>query len=186
MTQRLLYIVVIIVFFSCQNEDLSDDEYVRYINSPKNGLFDQEEIGEYNLSIQYLPWQYIGLQNNSENTAYSVNQYYLLKLENKDGSQFPNKNMLSDEEYKLMIEYLSFDFDKSIYLLEENDTLSTNSFHFENSYGMTPHVSFLLSFPKSDKELDKKFCLESDYLSINKTVLAIKHESINKIPKLKR
>ena len=80
MTQRLLYIVVIIVFFSCQNEDLSDDEYVRYINNPVNELFDQEEIGEYNLSIQYLPWLYIGLQNNSENTEYSENQYYLLKL----------------------------------------------------------------------------------------------------------
>ena len=186
MKNILFYLSLVFIFISCENATLSDINYVQYVNNPNNGLFDYDQEGKYKISLQYLPWQYVALQNYSKNLEYSQNEYYLLKIERKDGSQFPDKNMLNDNEYRLMMEYFAFDFNESIFLIEEKDTLRVNSFHFENNYGMTPYLSFLFSFPSSNKNRDKYVYLDSDFLSINETLLFIDRQSIIKIPELKK
>ncbi len=71
---------------------------------------------------------------------------FKLKLENLKGNGMLKNIVKTVPEYQALIQYLSFDMQKDLFLCTENDTLQCSFAHFERNFDLAPYANIGLGF----------------------------------------
>lgn len=185
-----LFFAVLILITSCNNTTTLVN-YMKWIENEENGLHQTMGSGHYTIDLQYKPITYVAIQNlglqnitseevNKELQSMEGLQYYTLKIK---GNNMELKNMNT--------EYLAFDMQNSIKLVENSDTLPCVLYHYETTFSITGHHTMVLAFEEKlaiDHEKyanDKLFICHDNELGIGSVRIRIKKRDLNNIPSIK-
>lgn len=191
-------IFLLLLFNSCKKEMQASD-FVRYVNNPENGLHKIKQVDDLIVDLQYKPLEYIVSHefrtNNIEAQAFRQRaeklqglQYYNLKLSiDEKGLNPTTYNIQNDLELQNRLYYLSFGMKQDIRLIQGRDTLSPVLYHFERSYNLSKHRTFVLAFDEKDMEheLDKTFVLDSPDFGTGPVKIKIQKDDLQNTPSLK-
>ncbi|MCW3084172.1 MAG: hypothetical protein JWP12_1538 [Bacteroidetes bacterium] len=173
--------------------------YVRWMQDPENGLKKEKKIDELTFSVQYKTPEYVTcMELRGRPCTDSVlrknigelkdMQYYDLKILLNDGSSelLKYKNT-SPQQYNDRVNYFAFGMQNDLALVDGNDTLRCDLYHYERAYDVTPSATMLLGFiKKSNNDKNDKTLIFYDR-TFNKGMLKFKFAATglyNK-PKLK-
>lgn len=185
---------------------LDAKEYMQWMEDLNNGIKVEKKIGDFTYTAMYKPYEYLallGLKKDSikkkelvqKISEYSDFQYFTFRIsaENQE-EELLKVGLKSKEDYYTRIEYFSFKMQNDLKLIDGKDTLNCALFHFERIYGLAPYATFIIGFPLSKEENEKK---TGKYIFKNKTILfvdnvfgsgnvymTIKEENLNRIPEL--
>ena len=83
--------------------------------------------------------------------------------------------------------YLSFQMKENIRLIQGQDTLAPVLYHFERSFDLSPHRTFVMAFeePLSKSPEDRTFILDSPVLGTGPLKLKITAKDLDNIPDIK-
>lgn len=192
----LLFFSFVFFLSSCDKDQLSPVEYVKWVKSNKSGLITEKVVGEYAFTLSYLPVDYrlikeVGLDSiffkETEILREELNKqdYFLFRMSNKNKTKNMLKTALSSpSEFQSRVNYFSF-YSVEDFELVSSESLSCSFFHLERAYGLTPYDTFILSFPKSDDNKDKTVVYHDKILGVGPIKLTINKKYIKNIPDLK-
>jgi hypothetical protein len=209
---KKIYLFILIVFFiAChsddkkkqamndgQNNEVSVKEYVDW-NAEEKQLVYNKELDEYEFTVKYIPAELIVIREMRADTGAvdkkifgeqvreKENLHYLVfKMKAHHTDDILKKISYSAGEYSGVVQYMSFDIQKDLKLIENGDTLSCVLCHFERSYGLSPYCSFVLGFEKMKKSStinDLIFLYEDKILNVGPVKILIKKEDLEDMPK---
>ncbi|WMJ72524.1 hypothetical protein RCC89_05025 [Cytophagaceae bacterium ABcell3] len=195
---KLLMFVLFLGCFSCKKSFNSESEFYRWLNEGGNGFVVSKEAGVLKMEMKYLPPEYLvfkefgsiqdlpserkdsllGLYNNSLS--------FLLKIGYKDPEHGDLlKNAVENyAEYSEMLMELNFQLNDYFSLHFDGQKTSPVLAKMEDSYGLQPHRTIYLVFPKPEKSLsDDMKIVFTDYLfSTGITKFSFDHNKISDIP----
>ena len=196
---RLLFLCLISVLFSCQKENMTPINYLSHIKSVDSGMLKEKKLGGFVFHLQKEPIPYKFLIHHKQDNFSHMEleeylkdmggmQYYTLKI----GVENSNENILmyqlqSELDYQNRLGYFSFAFEQDIYLEENGKILPCSLFHFERMYDLTPMRTFVLGFeqnPNNENE-DKTIVIDSEFFGVGKVKLNIKGSDIAALPSVK-
>lgn len=198
MYRNFLFLGIVLAFglSACQPDQLAPREFSEWVENPANGLNNQREMGEYQLSAQLMPIPYQAIQLHKA----SLNAEHLSEMEieltesldihftmapQEGEMSFLKYNLSSLEEYQERVNYLSFEMDEYVYLLNGNDTLRPNLYHFERTFDLSPAAHFLLSFPRPKMlEGDVILILEDHYFGMGPVRFRFDLSRLSQLPLL--
>lgn len=182
---------------SCTPNALSPVPYGQWVAAHKEELtgHHNQESGIQH-SVTYLPAEWLAIQeagvDQPEKIAvalaeYEGLEYYRMRIGLQSGQgdvlQYGANNT---DEYYARVSYFSFDMQKEISLIVENDTLPCRLFHFERNYGAAPYVDFMLGFDNTaNKPVDRTILYQDLVYSNTPVTMTVLGKNINSIPKLK-
>ena len=191
--KHVIYIVVVFSFagllLSCSRQELPPVEYVNWIKNAENGLRKSKEIDNYIIDVQYKPVDYVIANELRKETItkeeyqqklqeFKGMDYFTLKLDVKNTPLSVMKYGLQDEaQYQQRVQYFSFDMQRDIKLVSDNDTIPCSLYHFERSYDLGKHRNFVLGFAKSktaEAATDKMLVM--DYTEFGLGIIKIKFD----------
>ena len=198
---KCLIVVMLIgyLFGSC-SIDIKPSELVRYVRNIDHGLLQSKTQGQTKAEVQYKPIPFLIANEFRRNQITEEeyhkryeelkgSQYYNLKIElpGLEGQNLVNYNIKNEEELQRRLYYLSFGIKNDIQLVEGSDTLRPMICHFERSYDLAPHRTFVLAFEQKEETAmyDKTLILDSSLLSKEPIKLNISSESLQNIPNIK-
>lgn len=182
---RITYLLFSLIFFiSCSHSntsesakeaelvELSRGDYLEYFEKNAD-LVQKKEIGEVEFKCHHIPLE---LLIDSKRKSMTESQIELLRTKSDSILFFqlsisPTKESnqsifglvssgISEEDF---FNYLNFNYDKDIYLVENNDTLSCSTYIFERSYNLSRDLKFLIGFSgKGFRNSDLKTIVISD------------------------
>lgn len=116
-------------------------------------------------------------------------QYYTLKigLEGDAKTNITNYKVSNKSESDQRLYYLSFLMKNDIYLIEGNDTLNCQLYHFERAFNLSNHRTFNLAFDKSEngKNKDKTIIIDSPFFGTGPVKMKFQAKELNNIPTIK-
>jgi hypothetical protein len=193
-------VLVALLFNACKPASLGIKEYMAYIDDPSNGLLKTEEIGDFKISVQYRPVEYISvievrdadddLSPAEFSKAMKENenmQFFLLRIAGTLKKEDALLSGLSrEEEYYERLSHLIGGIEKNVLLVDGVDTLPCMMHHYERNYKLSDFHNITLIFEKKkDKQAhDKTLIYDDVMLGIGKIKINITRESINSIPEL--
>lgn len=209
--KEIVKIILPCLFIGCSGYPALDrEDYVKYVTNEDNGILATKEINGINYQLQYEPIN-LKVLKKVKNRAVTVDQYKL-EVENFKGSQYfifkiALKNFQGDllkyevkdqSDYSNRVNYFSFQMQHDFYLLEGEDSLKCNLFHFERTYGVSPFCTFVLGFDSRDDILeiprsltykeniknDKILIYNDQVFGVGTLKFKIKAIDINNIPEL--
>lgn len=182
---------------SCtEKTDFTPEEYMKYIDDPKNGFSVDTKAGEIKLSVKYKPVEYNLLKNSSpestiddlikKDSLSKTTVFYDLKF---DYSAIADKATFYEAWKKIPQNELANEF----YLVRKSDTLRPVLYHLESFYGIANYDFLLLSFevsgtPKSAEDIELTMGKQLNYFFTGKQeAVKIGFPSVNmeKLNKLK-
>ena len=184
---------------SCQNE-VKPVDLVKFVRSTDNGLHKQKAIGSLLVDVQYRPVDYVIAnefrKNDIDPTAYQDRkeeldglQYYNLKIGFTGNTKMDitKYNIRNDAEQQERLYYLSFHMKHDIRMIQGQDTLAPVLYHFERSFDLSNHRTFVVAFEEPDQEHnnDKTLLLDTPILATGPLKIKFKKDHIKKIPNLK-
>lgn len=191
-------VLICLVSMACNKSKLSPEEYVKWIDSDKNGLVKTKEINGYQITSKLVPAEYIAVKETyAENKKFDAptynkkvkelgSQYYIyMQLKPLNGNKSALRNDIgSADDYYYRIEYFNFMSEKDVYLVANTDTLKCALSNFENNYEITPFNNWQLVFEKPAKPLkeDLKFVWDDQALGIGRVRFSYDIDDINNIP----
>jgi hypothetical protein len=158
------FLLTLLLFVSCRPDKInSEKEYYQWLNDPKNQLCVTKTIKGLNLSVKYLPPEYLTYNELKEHPAeqstidslrglYQKNRTFLLTFSPKENkAQEPQSDIMydditSNEEYMKRFQDLTFDIGQYIQLKTELNTYVPVLHTFENTFGLSPYKSIYLVF----------------------------------------
>lgn len=195
------YIVLALLFTvslitGCR-QSLAPDQYMDWVKDEANGLNKTKIIGDYKIRCQYKPLDYIILSEKAKNELVSKDtlvqrqkeltgmQYFDLYISHANGDLIKNQSSSETDFYNRMY-YYSFGFANDIKLIEGNDTLACELYHFERDYDLAKEKRFLLGFESKGKSTeDKTLYIDSKVLGLAIVKIQIKNKDIQNIPAVK-
>ena len=93
--------------------------------------------------------------------SYRSYSHYQLCMENAGGSGMLKKMAADPSEYQTLIQYLSFDLSKDLFLCTSQDTLKCSFTHFERNFDLAPYIRVDVGF--FEKDLENKLCAEESW-----------------------
>ncbi|MBC7865242.1 MAG: hypothetical protein IAF38_19865 [Bacteroidia bacterium] len=159
---------VVSCFFSCGNKssEFTPQTFVAFVENKDNGFFKEKQMGNLLYKIKYEPVAYQAARKVINGEIKDRNQwnsfmkergglnYFVIEIENaRSESDVLMEEVQGNEMYLQRVNYFSYDFERDISFVPGNDTLPCALFHYENSYGGTPKLKFLVAF--QNKEGDK-------------------------------
>lgn len=194
------YCFAIFLFISngCAKKALEPKGYIDWIENPSNGLRVSKTIGTYTFRLLYQPHDYMALrrlknQQVIPDSIKSINaqlgnlQYYILRVQAKNGEELMREGIRDDMEYYQRMEYFTGPMQDDVSLVDGKDTLACVLFHFERNYGLAPYNDFLLGFESGSNastNSDKTLLYDDDVLGTGPIHLTISGEDIKNIPTL--
>lgn len=173
-------------------------EYTVFCEEQNNCLHSVKQVGDFNFEAFYKPINYLSLKElnnninedtfNEKKKEYGNMEYFSFKLSAKDNHEELLKYNLSNEnEYYQRIEYFSFKAQSDFKLISNTDTVLCSLFHFERTFNLVPHITFILGFPKTvtSKINTLKIMYDDKVFNNGKIILGFDTEEINKIPQPK-
>ena len=179
--------------------ELSPTAYISWVKNSNNHLNKNKTIQDIRYGINYLPLDYM-LCNELKKTRvsekeleqlkqeYSGMEYFELKIEALGfNDELAKYQLQSQGQYQERIKYLAFDMQKDIFLkTDDNRQVPCKLYHFERTYGVTPHSTFLLGFSKEDIAISKERTIVIDDKLFNKGLVKFNWTelALNNVPKL--
>ncbi len=178
---------------------LPPDQLMTYLQTPEHGLRKSRQVGPLRVDLQYQPTAMVIAnelrQKQIERSQFETRaqqleglQYYRLRLSvDEVGSDITTYELRDAQEEQERLYYYSFKMRDDIRLVDGGDTLAPVLYHFERSYDLAAHRTFVLAFecPPSKSTTTKTFILEPEYFLTGAIKLKIKAEDIQNIPTLK-
>ncbi|BDS15411.1 hypothetical protein [Aureispira anguillae] len=199
--QAINYIILIItigLLSSCGNETLIPSDYVAWVNNPENGLLRKKTIHPLEVELLYKPIAYVIANEMRTNDIAEADykqrekelagmQYYTLKLSTAGGKDITTYQVNDNAQQQERLSYLSFAMQKDIKLIEGTDTLPCKLYHFERSYDLAAHRTFVLGFEQKEatKTANKTLVLDLPYFQTGPIKLNYKTSALEAIPNLK-
>ena len=194
----LFFGIIAILGIACQST-VPPSELVSYVKNPENGLNKNKKMGPLNMELQYKPIPFVISNELRRNTISSDEyqtrfddlkglQYYNLKLSiSQKGMDVTNFNVADMGAQQERLQYLAFGMQHDIRLVQGSDTLRPVLYHFERSFNLTPHRTFVLAFEETESiaDNDKVFILDSPIFNTGPMKLSIRKEAIQNIPNIK-
>lgn len=193
----LLLLLVMCGYIGC-NKPLDAPRYVKWVEDEKHGLKRVAEIGDYKIQLQYKPVQYIVAKEVKRNSLSKDSidkrireiegmQYYDLTIDIKDANiPLPEYGAKNSEEHHAKLNYYMYGFKDDVFLKEGNRTLPCRLFHFERTFNLTKHSTFVLAFDQDAmyKDSTKVLIIESPDLSVGTVRLEISKNDLTSIPNI--
>jgi hypothetical protein len=149
MRLRSIAVVGCVIFVSLLgcSTGLEKKEYIKWVRDYQNGLHTKKVFGNFNFDLQYHPADFIRLANTSFQIDNDSLQYFTLNINLTDPRiSIVDYNVRKVFEKQERVYYLSYQFQKDIYLEENGDRLPCLLFHFEQAINQTNSKTFLLAF----------------------------------------
>ncbi|MDP2387989.1 MAG: hypothetical protein Q8M29_16565 [Bacteroidota bacterium] len=177
---------------------LGPKDYINWIEDPGNGLIADKTIGEFTFSAFYKPLDYLALSDLEIDSTlkeelpkkikeYEGMDYFSFRINsNADQSELLRVGIKEESEYYARLEYFSFKMQNDFKLISGGDTANCVLYHYERVYGLAPHASFVLGFPKNvnSKNTAKQLLFEDKIFNKGNIYITIPKEKLNHIPKL--
>ena len=194
------YIVVVMLLLQGCQKDAESTDLVEFVRNIDNGLHKQKAIGPLLIDAQYRPVDYVIAnefrKNDIDPTAYQNRkaeldglQYYNLKIGFTGNTQMDitKYNIQNEAELQERLYYLSFHMKHDIRMIQGQDTLAPVLYHFERSFDLSNHRTFVVAFeePDQDHTNDKTLLLDTPILATGPLKIKFKKDHIQKIPNLK-
>jgi hypothetical protein len=192
-------IILIVLITGCKQGKISIKDYIKWKNDPSNNLISQKQVDDLSFKIDFLPLDYLILQNNHFQTIDTANYriskkemdgllYFHLSVESISGNKSPLNHMGNPEEN---IAYLSFQLPKDFEMIIGQQSFPCVLHHFEQNYNLIPKLDILLGFEypdfysnhKIDKDITVKY--NDQIFGAGLIEFNIRGEALSKIPKLK-
>jgi hypothetical protein len=176
---------------------LNPSQLVMWVQDEQNGLFKSKTIGDLNFSIQHKPSNYIICQEERNDSIKQRTfeqkikeldglEYYDLNISVIDGKQELLKyNLNNVAEFDKRTRYYSFDMQKDIMMLVDQDSISCSLYHFERAFDNNSKNLFLLGFPKSKSSSDRTIILTDKIFGKGIVKFNFSAKVLFNIPKLK-
>lgn len=180
----------LVLFQSCEKE-LPPTELMQFVNSEEHGLLRKKVVSPVSMEVLYKPIDYIIAQ---EFRRKPLNEAaYEQRKKALEGAQYFNLKLTIDNfaqrqhTDKQFLYYLSYQMKNDIRLIEGQDTLAPILYHFERSYDIAAHRTFVLAFEASEKETvqDKTFILDSEPLNTGPMKISFLASDLTNTPTIK-
>lgn len=147
------------------------DEFVSFIADKENELTKNKEINDLNFQLSYMPKEYMAYLEvkNTEFTKEQLNEainhyknmtYFNFRLRLVKGQgELLKYNLVSPQQYEARIKYMSFEMQKDICLVQDNDTLYPGMFHFERIFEVAPYATVMMAFDNEKFDIKKEFTI---------------------------
>ena len=177
--------------------ELKPKEFVSWVRDPENGFLRTKQIDEFEFSVQYKPYEYITcLEERKENIEAEIvknkteelkgmTYFDLIISAGGNNGELLKYKLPKNSDYPNRIDYYSFNFQKDIFLVQNNDTIPCSMFHFERTFDIAPYAKFLLAFPVTDSKSKEATVLFYDKI-FDKGMIKISFDkqALSKVPKL--
>ncbi len=187
-----------LLMYSCERS-LAPAQLVAYIQNPDNGLHKNKKVGQLQVDLQYQPTASVIANELRKNQITQEEyeqrvpdleslQYFTLKLSvDEPGKNISTFDISHPQEEQERLYYLSFLMKHDIRLIEGQDTLAPVLYHFERSYDLADHRTFVMAFEnKTPHNIeDKTFVFHSDLLGTGPIKLKFKENDLQNTPQLK-
>ena len=202
MKKHIPYIILFsAVMTSCSNKEVPPREYVRYVESPSNGLKIQQEVNGVRYELQYQPINYcVMLEKRSfsipseifeqEHKRFEGLEHYSFRIDKTAMDNLVGKLGDSSKYKKSITQYFDFGIQKDIKLVEGNDTIPCGV--CEIDAGIANSYTFTLGFPNKNNEsqtdrsqADRYIIYENKILHTDKVALCVKGKDVKNVPGLK-
>lgn len=174
-------------------------EYCKWFEEKDNNQIIEKEMSTLNYKALFVSAEYLAMKEietlDSDTSEirkkidnYSELQYVVFRIKKNDfNGELLKFQLKSSDEYQNRINYCSFNIQKDFNLIEGKDTLNCCISQFERTYGITPFISFILGFPKTEaNQASNKTLVFNDMLFGNGIINLTYHkENFNKLPQLK-
>jgi 3D (Asp-Asp-Asp) domain-containing protein len=196
-----LLLISIFGITACTTQPLPVVDYLRWVESPGNGLRQIKTLGNIDFSIQYKPLPYIYAQEN-EGKQLSVAgltekldqhkemEFYTIRIARNNGNSDVLLEHIADAaEYNIRSNYYSFDFQQDVYRVQDADTLPCAVFTHVPNYGVAPYIDFAVGFDlrsaaiKNNKE-DIHLLIYDRIFNKGTVNFSIKQSAIHTTPQL--
>lgn len=180
---------------------LTPVEYVNWINDESNGLTKKVVKGNFEVSVQYRPSEYMALletrnQVTDEATfldvkkQYEGSKYFVLKLKKVAGQGDPLQDPENQNtDYYTRLKYFSEDIKYDLYVISDGDTMPCKIVHLERTYKLTPYTNLLLAFDDKKEAIDKAdnltFVYEDRVLELGKLTFDLSTADLKNSPEIK-
>ena len=151
------------LFWACGTPELAPADYVAWVQEAEHGLMQKRHISPLEVTALYKPLPYLIAQEERSNTidpehyqarteALQGLQYYTLQvaIEGQGDRDVTNYQVANGADQQARLAYLSFGMQQDIQLIQGSDTLPCRLFHFERSYDLVPHRTFVLAFEQPE------------------------------------
>lgn len=158
MRATLFFLVISCFFNACQNVDspvsLQAEEYVKWMNDPKNGFIQKKEVNGLVYSVQKRTADYqYAIKNSTDYQDTAGLDQYVLRIEAlKTIPSLIEYGLESDVELRERISYLSFGFKEDIKLKNDAGEVNCGVYQFIRNYNTAPFLEFVFAFPVEPKE----------------------------------
>lgn len=198
--QVIILSLWLLIIHSCSmntGSKQSPVELVNWVENPINGLQVSKEVAGFKYRLQYKPLPYLAVKElkslqvaqtdiDKRVKAMQDMQYFTLQLGTTEGKDILKTNIEESGDYSKNIEYLSFDIQKDLKLVEQGDTLPCLIHHFERSYGITPFANIVLAFKNiTESVADKTLVFDDQHFGGGIIKLTVKGNDLKNLPKLK-
>ena len=193
---KILFLFIIITFFSCKKKTLSRDDYAEYVTNEDNGLIKKQEFnGGITVELLYQPLEYIYLKERKE-SAISLKdfenwkiektnyEFYILRLRSNKTNEISQHNASNFGEYTQTLDYLISDFQNDIVKVTGKDTLACLLYHYERNFGISANNNFSLIFSKDKQNTDKTIVIDLKMYDLGNVKFKFTKEDIDNLPKL--
>ncbi|HBX50423.1 MAG: hypothetical protein A2275_14875 [Bacteroidetes bacterium RIFOXYA12_FULL_35_11] len=201
MKKYIVYIVVIVVIFSCKRESMKPAEYLSWIKTSEAQLSYRKTVNDIVFEALYKPSEYLALKEYSSertDTNFQDKKFREYLAEKKKSIFFtyrirPEENGIDILHYRAASEnvffqradYYSFKAQNDFYLLQGKDTFPCTIYHFEQNYGLAPYINLLIGFESHGKTDDMKLVFYDQVYQKGKIIFDIPKEALLNIPELK-
>lgn len=196
----LLIISLVLSFSSCSNE-LSKNEYLKYLQDPENGLVKIVEINNIQIKCEYKPSDYVVLnqlskQLETEKTITNTKDLlseaddfitFYIKLSSTKENDFLKTDLLNKDQYYKRLNYYNSEIENDLILVQGKDTLQSNYTYLERNFGIGNESTLIVGFVKNKEKASENFSLilNEQALNLGQIKFDFLSEKINKVPKVK-
>ncbi len=200
---RILSIISLLFLISCGTKEFtSESDYYKFINNEKNGLTKKKTTNEFEITVKFLPTDYLVFKEvkdkiidkktiDSLEKIYSSSKSFLIsinplrKVDNNDALFYNAQNM---EDYKERILMLNFHPEEYLRIETQNKVYYPVLSTMENVYNIDDKRSIVLVFTDDDKNCelykdDLDFIFEDKIFDTGINHFVFKKEKIHNIPK---
>lgn len=156
--------VLALFVLGCQSH-MSSDDYLGWVESYENGLHKRQQVGDFLIDIQYKPIVYNILRSNNPEEiealkTHSVEQESALEFTLSLGLSQKGIDLLdflssNQRERQELIYYFSYQMSEDVYLEIDGQKTPCGLWHFERSFDLKNHRTFVMAFDRSQNTLSE-------------------------------
>ncbi len=159
---KLPIVLISLVLWSCSPREMTMNQYVKWYQNNAESLSQEKVIGDYVLSLKYIPVEILAIKEFKENegedaslletiASYGENEYFKLSIRH---TKYPEIDFVLGEsldmkDYRSKKYEFLFGMDDNIFLETESTEIAPIFTHFEETQDIGGEKSILFAFPKN-------------------------------------